>query len=238
MIRVLIVEDEASLARALLINLRARGFEVHTAQTGADGLAVLAAIQPEVVVLDLGLPDMDGAEVLTRVRAWNEVPVIVLSARATGSEKVKLLGLGADDYVTKPFDIDELVARISAAARRGELSAADPGPPKVFAQDFEVDLAGGQVTKGGLPVRVTPTEWHILEVLARHHDRLVTHQELLRSVWGEGYESESQYLRVYMASLRRKLERDSARPRCLMTEPGLGYRLDTEPRASPASSSP
>ena len=232
MIRVLVIEDAASLARALLINLRARGFDAHTAGTGADGLAVLAVVRPEVVVLDLGLPDMDGAEVLTRVRAWNAVPVIVLSARATGAEKVKLLGLGADDYVTKPFDIDELVARISAAARRAELSGADPGSPVVRAAAFDVDLAAGQVVRDGSAVRVTPTEWHILEVLARHHDRLVTQQDLLRSVWGEGYEKESQYLRVYMASLRRKLEPDPAHPRCLITEPGIGYRLVSTPTDS------
>lgn len=216
---VLVVEDDPTLARALLINLRARGFDTHTAATGGDGLAVLRRLRPDVVVLDLGLPDMDGAEVLLAARRWTQVPVIVLSARADSHEKVALLSIGADDYVTKPFGMDELVARILAAARRGPDPAANEVAPEFTTPDFTIDLAAATVTVGGTQVRVTPTEWRILQVLVQHSGALVPRADLLRAVWGEGYEREGHYLRVYVSQLRHKLEPDPAHPRYLITEP-------------------
>jgi two-component system KDP operon response regulator KdpE len=226
MTRVLVVDDEAALARALSINLRARGFEVATAADGRSALDLVARFHPEVVVLDLGLPDIDGLDVLEGIRGWSPVPVLVLSARTTGDEKVEALDRGADDYVTKPFDMNELLARIRAAARRGSLSGSDAAPDTVDVGTFAVDLAAGRVLRGDEPVRLTPTEYHLLEVLARNVGRLVPQQQLLREVWGPGYEKETHYLRVYVAQLRRKLEPDPAHPRHLVTEPGLGYRLD------------
>ena len=225
MTTVLLVEDEAALARALAINLKARGFDVHVAGTGRAALAQAASIHPDVVVLDLGLPDLDGVEVLHGIRGWSPVPVIVLSARSTGEEKVAALDAGADDYVTKPFEMNELLARIRAAARRGRISGA-PAVAVVETASFTVDLAAGQVRRDGEQVRLTPTEFHLLEVLARNVGRLVSRTQLLTDVWGPGYENEQHYLRVYVAQLRRKLEPDPAHPRHLVTEPGLGYRLD------------
>jgi two-component system KDP operon response regulator KdpE len=225
-IRVLVVDDETALARALAINLRARGIEVETASTGAMALEAVARFRPDVVVLDLGLPDMDGMDVLAGIRGWSPVPVIVLSARASGDDKVDALDVGADDYITKPFDMNELLARVRAAARRGALSGADAAPQVVDVGGFQVDLAAGRVTRGGEQVRLTPTEYHLLEVLVRHAGRLVPQQQLLREVWGPGYEKETHYLRVYVAQLRRKLEDDPAAPRHIITETGLGYRID------------
>ena len=192
---------------------------------GAHSTCV-AGFHPDVVVLDLGLPDLDGIEVLHGIRGWNPVPVVVLSARATSDEKVAALDAGADDYVTKPFEMNELLARVRAAVRRGAMAGGDAAPHVVDAGSFQVDLAAGIVTRNGGQVRLTPTEYHLLEVLARHVGRLVPQQQLLRDVWGPGYEKESHYLRVYMAQLRRKLEDDPAHPVHLITEPGLGYRLD------------
>jgi two-component system KDP operon response regulator KdpE len=225
MTAVLVVEDDVALARALAINLRARGFEVHLAGTGRAALTLAASAHPDVVVLDLGLPDLDGIEVLHGIRGWSAVPVVVLSARSTGEEKVAALDAGADDYVTKPFEMNELLARIRAAARRGAV-AGPASVPVVETATFTVDLAAGQVRRGGEQVRLTPTEFHVLEVLARNLGRLVPHSQLLTDVWGPGYENEQHYLRVYLAQLRRKLEADPAHPRHLITEPGLGYRLD------------
>jgi two-component system KDP operon response regulator KdpE len=229
MTRVLVVDDEAPLVRALAINLRARGFEVETAPDGTTALELVAKVRPDVVVLDLGLPDLDGLEVLAGIRGWSPVPVVVLSARTTGDEKVDALDAGADDYVTKPFDLNELVARVRAAARRGALSGSGEAPHVVDVGAFSVDLAAGRVLRDGAPVRLTPTEYHLLEVLVRNAGRLVPQQQLLREVWGPGYERETHYLRVYVAQLRRKLEPDPARPRHLVTEPGLGYRLEVAP---------
>lgn len=226
MTRVLVVDDEAALARALAINLRARGFEVETAGTGAGALEMVPRFRPDVVLLDLGLPDLDGLEVLAGIRGWSPVPVIVVSARASGDDKVDALDVGADDYVTKPFDMNELTARVRAAARRGALSGSGTAPQLVDVGGFQVDLAAGRVTRDGRQVRLTPTEYHLLEVLVRHAGRLVPQQQLLRDVWGPGYEKETHYLRVYVAQLRRKLEDDPARPRHIITEPGLGYRLE------------
>lgn len=226
MTRVLVVDDDMALSRALAINLRARGYEVSVASDGRAALDVLARFHPEVVILDLGLPDLDGIEVLHGIRGWNQVPVVVLSARTTSDEKVDALDAGADDYITKPFEMNELLARIRAAARRGTINAVSDGRGVVATAGFTVDLAAGVVTRGGEQVRLTPTEYHLLEVLARNLGRLVPHAQLLKEVWGPAYEKESNYLRVYTAQLRRKLEDDASHPVHIITEPGLGYRLD------------
>jgi two-component system KDP operon response regulator KdpE len=226
MSRVLVVDDDVALARALAINLKARGYEVATAATGRQALDALARVHPDVVVLDLGLPDLDGIEVLHGIRGWNAVPVVVLSARTTSDEKVEALDAGADDYVTKPFEMNELLARLRAAVRRGAVGAADGTPVVVETSSFTIDLSSAVVSREGEQVRLTPTEYHLLEVLARNVGRLVPQQQLLTEVWGPGYERETHYLRVYVGQLRRKLEDDPASPRHLVTEPGLGYRLD------------
>ena len=226
MTRVLVVDDDVALARALAINLRARGYDVATAGTGRQALDALARIHPAVVVLDLGLPDLDGIEVLHGIRGWNSVPVVVLSARTTSDEKVEALDAGADDYVTKPFEMNELLARLRAAVRRGATAGSTGAPVVVETDGFTVDLSSAVVTRGGQQVRLTPTEYHLLEVLARNVGRLVPQQQLLNEVWGPGYERETHYLRVYVGQLRRKLEDDPASPRHIVTEPGLGYRLD------------
>lgn len=226
MTRVLVVDDDVALARALAINLRARGYDVAVAATGREALDTLARVHPDVVVLDLGLPDLDGLEVLRGIRGWNQVPVVVLSARTTSDEKVDALDAGADDYVTKPFEMNELLARIRAAVRRAGASAGTDAAAVVETSSFTIDLSAGVVTRDGQQVRLTPTEYHLLEVLARNVGRLVPQQQLLRDVWGPGYEKESHYLRVYVAQLRRKLEADPSAPQHLITEAGLGYRLD------------
>jgi two-component system, OmpR family, KDP operon response regulator KdpE len=222
MTRVLVIDDEAPILRALRINLTARKFEVSTAADGASGLAAMARDRPDVLILDLGLPDMDGTDVIRGVRGWTTTPIIVLSAWGQESQKVAALDAGADDYVTKPFGMDELLARLRAAVRR-----ASPAPeaPVVSTGDFTVDLADKRVTRDGQDVRLTPTEWQLLEVLVRHSGRLVTQRQLLAEVWGPGYQKEAHYLRVYMANLRRKLEPDPSAPRYLLTEPGMGYRF-------------
>ncbi len=223
--RVLVVDDDVGLARALDINLRAHGYQVVVAHGGRQALAEAARSHPAVVVLDLGLPDMDGVEVLEGIRSWSTVPVIVLSARATSAEKVEALDAGADDYVTKPFGMEELLARIRVAVRRAT-------PPtgleleSVTTDDFTVDLAARRVLRDGQPVRLTPTEWALLEVLIRHIGKLVPQRHLLVEVWGPAYEQETHYLRVYLAQLRRKLEPDPAHPRYLITEAGMGYRFE------------
>jgi len=222
--RVLVVDDEAGLARALAINLRARNYEVEVAPDGRTGLELAARTHPDVVVLDLGLPDMDGVEVVAGLRGWTQIPIIVLSARAMSEDKVEALDAGADDYVTKPFGMDELLARLRAAVRRGQ--ATEHGEPVVETASFTVDLAAKRVHRDGVDVRLTPTEWHLLEVLAKSIGRLVPQRQLLREVWGPAYDKETHYLRVYLAQLRRKLEPDPSHPRHLITEPGMGYRLE------------
>jgi two-component system, OmpR family, KDP operon response regulator KdpE len=222
MTRVLVIDDEAPILRALKINLTARKYEVSTAADGASGLAAMARERPDVLILDLGLPDMDGTEVIKGVRGWTSTPIIVLSAWGQESQKVAALDAGADDYVTKPFGMDELLARLRAAVRR---ASPAPDEPVVTTAEFTVDLARKRVTKGGIDVRLTPTEWQVLEVLVRNADRLVTQRQLLAEVWGPGYQNEANYLRVYMANLRRKLEPDPSAPRYLLTEPGMGYRF-------------
>lgn len=221
--RVLIVEDEPALARALAVTLRAHRYETAVARTGAAALDAVASWHPDLVVLDLGLPDLDGMDVLRTVRGWSQVPVVVLSARGTSDDKVEALDAGADDYVTKPFGMDELLARLRAAARRGR---ADETPPVVETAAFTVDLAERRVRRAdGQDVRLTPTEWHMLEVLARHVGKVVGRRELLQELRGPVLDRETHYLRVYVAQLRRKLEPDPAHPRHLITEPGRGYRL-------------
>jgi two-component system KDP operon response regulator KdpE len=222
--RVLVVDDEPQLLRALRINLRARQYEVDTADTGAGALAAVARTPPDLVVLDLGLPDLDGVEVIRGLRGWTSVPIIVLSGRADSSDKVHALDAGADDYVTKPFGVDELLARIRAVTRR--LASPSESPSSVEIGQYTVDMADHVVRprEGGDPVHLTPTEWHLLELLVRHPGKLVSQRQLLAEVWGPQYSTETHYLRQYLGQLRRKLEDDPARPRHLLTEPGMGYR--------------
>ena len=223
MTRVLVVDDEPQILRALRINLTARGYEVSAAADGRTALDLAASKHPDVVVLDLGLPDIDGVEVIRGLRGWTQLPIIVLSARQDSDEKVLALDAGADDYVTKPFGMDELLARLRAAVRRG---APVEGEAVVEAGSFTVDLGARRTSVAGVEVRLTPTEWHVLEVLVRHSGRLVTQRQLLKEVWGPAYEKESNYLRVYLAQLRRKLEPDPSRPRHLLTVAGQGYRFE------------
>jgi two-component system KDP operon response regulator KdpE len=221
--RVLVVDDEPQLLRALRINLRARGYEVTTAGSGGDALRLATAHVPDIVILDLGLPDMDGTEVVSGLRGWTEVPILVLSGRSDSADKVDALDAGADDYVTKPFGMDELLARLRAMTRRGG-SADDV--PVVRVGEATVDLARRTVTRGDVDIRLTPTEWHLLEVLVRHPGQLLSRRRLLAEVWGPGYETAQGNLRLYMGQLRRKLERDAARPVHLVNEPGMGYRFE------------
>ncbi|GAA3235161.1 response regulator [Streptomyces lavendulae] len=227
MTRVLVVEDEPQIVRALVINLKARRYEVDAAADGAQALELAAARHPDVVVLDLGLPDMDGVEVIKGLRGWTRVPILVLSARHSSDEKVEALDAGADDYVTKPFGMDELLARLRAAVRRAEPTAgAGEDEVVVETEGFTVDLAAKKAVREGRDVRLTPTEWHLLEVLVRNGGKLVSQKQLLQEVWGPSYGTETNYLRVYMAQLRRKLEADPSHPRHFITEPGMGYRFE------------
>ncbi|WP_212912074.1 response regulator [Streptomyces sp. TS71-3] len=225
--RVLVVEDDPQLVRALRINLQVRTFEVQEARDGRTALRLAAAHEPDVIVLDLGLPDMDGVDVIRGLRrSPSQVPILVLSARHTSEDKVRALDAGADDYVTKPFSMDELLARLRAATRRRQSPAESDEAVTVTTDEFTIDLAAKKVHRGGRTVRLTPTEWHLLEILVDNPGRLVTQRRLLQEVWGPTYAAHSNYLRVYMAQLRRKLERDPARPRYLITEPGMGYRFE------------
>ncbi len=220
---VLVVDDDPTILRTLRINLRARNYEVEAVTNATDALSAFSDAAPDVVVLDLGLPDLDGIEVLRRIRATSRVPVIVLSARQDSDDKVEALDEGADDYVTKPFGMDELMARIRAAIRRGGEPLTSTRP---FAcGHFTLDFDALRCEVNGTEVHLTPTEWRLLAELARHEGRVVPHQNLLRAAWGPSYGRESNYLRVYSSQLRRKLEPDPARPQHLITEPGIGYRL-------------
>ncbi|MBO9523548.1 MAG: response regulator [Nocardioidaceae bacterium] len=223
MTRVLVVDDEPQLLRALGINLRARRYEVTTAATGAEALRAAAAHPPDVVVLDLGLPDMDGTEVVAGLRGWTDVPILVLSGRTDSADKVDALDAGADDYVTKPFGMDELLARLRAMLRR---SLGREELPSVSFGEVSVDLAAHKVVRAGEEVRLTPTEWHLLEVLVRNPGRLMSQKQLLLEVWGPGYETARGNLRLYMGQLRKKLETDASRPVHLLNEPGMGYRFE------------
>jgi two-component system, OmpR family, KDP operon response regulator KdpE len=241
--RVLIVDDEPQILRALRINLRVREYQVDVAATGTEALEMAARHPPDLVILDLGLPDLDGVEVIEGLRGWTKAPIIVLSGRADSTDKVQALDAGADDYITKPFGVEELLARMRVAVRH----AGTPGDlPRIRLGDLIVDLAAKRVTRlrqapvpaGGGPVgaegqaddiRLTPTEWHLLEVLLRNPGKLLSRNQLLTEVWGPGYADATGNLRLYMAQLRRKLEPDPARPRWLITEPGMGYRYQPGP---------
>ena len=232
MTRVLVVDDEPQILRALTINLKARHYEVITADTGADALASAAAHPPDLVILDLGLPDLDGVDVVRGLRGWCTAPIIILSGRTDSADKVDALDAGADDYLTKPFGVDELMARLRAVSRRA--TPAENNPIVTFGI-ATVDLPARRVTitdgASPLEVRLTPTEWHLLEVLLRHPGKLISQRQLLTEVWGPGYETASGNLRLYMAQLRRKLEADPGRPRHLLTEPGMGYRFQPNEQA-------
>jgi two-component system KDP operon response regulator KdpE len=222
--RVLVVDDEPQIRRALAVNLRARGYEVDLAETGEQALELAARHHPDVVVLDLGLPGIGGVEVIEGLRGWSRVPVIVLSVREAESDKVAALDAGADDYVTKPFGMDELLARLRSALRR---AAPAEEEAVVTTPDFAIDLAAKRVVNAtGEEVRLTPTEWQIVEVLVQHRGKLVAQKQLLQEVWGPAYEKETNYLRVFMAQVRRKLEPNPSAPRYFITEPGMGYRFE------------
>jgi two-component system, OmpR family, KDP operon response regulator KdpE len=223
MSRILVVEDDERLRRALSINLKARGYAVEAVGDGASALHAAAAQPPDLAIVDLGLPDIDGAEVVAGLRGWTALPIIILSARDNQGDKVDALDAGADDYLTKPFGMDELLARIRAALRR---ASSAPGQPVVDAGELRIDLAAKRILREDAEVRLTPTEWHLLEALVRRPGQLVPGAQLLREIWGPAYTEETQYLRVYIAQLRRKLEVDPARPTHLITEPGLGYRFE------------
>jgi len=230
--RVLVVDDEPQLLRAMRITLQARGYDVRTAATGRKALSEAAALHPDIVVLDLGLPDLDGVDVITAIRGWSTVPIIVLSGRTSGGDKVAALDAGADDYVTKPFGVEELLARIRAVTRRR--STAEDGSSTVDLGAYQVDLAGkrvyprpadGETQPPAGDVRLTPTEWRLLEALIRHPGKLVSQRQLITEVWGPAYTDDTSSLRLYVNRLRRKLEPDPSRPRHLLTEPGMGYRF-------------
>jgi two-component system, OmpR family, KDP operon response regulator KdpE len=226
---ILIVEDEAELVRALRINLRARQYEVMTAGTGREALAVAASHPPEAIILDLGLPDIDGTEVIVELRRWYHAPIIVLSGRTSPGDKIGALDVGADDYVTKPFAMAELLARLRAVLRREEGETSPGQPRQAVIGQWLIDLTAHQVTRAaageaGETLRLTPTEWRLLEILLQRPGQLVGSAQLLTAVWGPGFQQRTNYLRFHMARLRRKLEDIPARPRHLLTEPGMGYR--------------
>lgn len=223
MTRILVVDDEPQIVRALRINLVARRYEVDTAPDGATALRAASRHHPDLVVLDLGLPDMEGTDVIRGLRGWTTIPIIVLSGRAGSGDKVDALDAGADDYITKPFGVEELLARIRAVTRR--IQPAGETPPVATIGRHSIDLAARSITGGTSDVRLSPTEWQLLEHLLRHPGKLLSHRALLHDVWGPQYSTETNYLRQYMARLRRKLETDPAHPRHLLTEPGMGYRF-------------
>ena len=231
MTRVLVVDDEPQIVRALRINLVARSYDVTTATDGRHALTAAAQEHPDVVVLDLGLPDLDGVDVVRSLREWSSVPILILSGRMNSAEKIRALDAGADDYVTKPFNVGELVARVRAVTRRGNPAES---APSARAGDVLIDLQAHRVSRDGTngdeptEIRLTPTEWHLLETLVRNPGRLVTQRELIRAIRGPHYDDAAHYLRQYMAQLRRKIEPDPSRPRHLLTEPGMGYRFQPD----------
>lgn len=230
--RILLADDDRQMVRALSISLGAQGYEVITAHDGKQALDAATHQHPELIVLDLGMPGLTGVEVITAVRGWSEMPVLVISGRAESWDKVEALDAGADDYVTKPFAIDELLARVRALARR--ITPAGGEAPTMSFGDVRVDLANRQVLKAGKPVRLTPTEWRLLEELLRHPGRLITRETLLTAVWGPLYTTDSGYLRLYMSQLRKKLEPEPSHPKHLLTEAGMGYRFVIDPTSTPA----
>jgi two-component system KDP operon response regulator KdpE len=225
---VLLVEDEPQMRRFLRAALTSHDYRLVEAGTGKEGIAQASARNPDVILLDLGLPDRDGLEVARDLREWSTTPIIVLSARGREQDKVAALDLGADDYLTKPFGVDELLARIRVALRHASRPAGAPTDPVFELGDVRVDLARREVTRAGTPVHLTPTEYKLLALLIRHAGKVLTHRQLLKEVWGVNYVDQSHYVRVYMAQLRQKLEGDAARPRLILTEPGVGYRLRAE----------
>ncbi len=224
---IVLIEDEPQIRRFLRASIGALGYRLFEAATGEDGIVEAATRQPDVVVLDLGLPDVDGLAVIKRIREWSTVPIIVLSARGQEQDKIAALDAGADDYVAKPFAVGELLARIRVALRH-TARVGGPGETTFAVGELQVDLARRHVTVAGKEIRLTPIEYRLFTTLVRHAGKVLTHRQLLREVWGPSHEQEAHYLRVYMAQLRRKLEADPARPRYLLTEPGVGYRLAAE----------
>jgi two-component system, OmpR family, KDP operon response regulator KdpE len=231
--RILVVDDEPQIRKALSVNLTARGYDVDTADTGEEALARAAAHLPDLVLLDIGLPGIDGIAVVEGLRGWTSVPIIMLSVRDAEEDKVRALDAGADDYVTKPFGMNEVLARLRAALRRHH---PEPEQPVVTTDAFALDLAQRVARlQDGTAVHLTPTEWEIVDALVRHPGRLVTQRHLLQQVWGPQYERETNYLRVHLAAIRKKLEPEPGRPRFFVTEPGIGYRFELEPPAPSAS---
>lgn len=227
MTTILVVDDEPQIARTLRINLTARGYDVLVAHDGISALRAATDRKPDLVVLDLGLPDIDGTTVIERLRRWTTTPIVVLSARTDMMDKVHALDAGADDYITKPFGMDELLARLRAAIRRTSTGGPGGEESTVETDTFTIDLAAKKVHRGDVTVHLTPTEWGILEILVRNKGKLISQKQLLRDVWGPEHQGQTHYLRVYLAQLRRKLEPDPARPRYLITEAGLGYRFES-----------
>jgi two-component system, OmpR family, KDP operon response regulator KdpE len=225
---ILLIEDEPPMRRFLRAALGAHAYRLVEATTARDGLAQAASRNPDVILLDLGLPDRDGLEVARELREWSTTPIIVLSARGREQDKVAALDLGADDYLTKPFGVEELLARIRVALRHAALPPGAPPEPMFQAGDVRVDLVRREVRRGDQEVHLTPTEYKLLTLLVRHAGKVLTHRQLLKEVWGTNFADQSHYVRVYMAQLRQKLEADPARPRLLVTEPGVGYRLKAE----------
>ena len=223
-LRVLVVDDEPAIRRFLRASLGAQGYTVMEASCGEDALKTVAINHPEIVILDLGLPDIDGVEVTRRLREWTQIPIIILSVREQEGDKIAALDAGADDYLTKPFGMGELMARMRVALRR---SAQTTEEPIYQIDELKVDLARRQVSVAGQDISLTPTEYDLLRVLAQHAGKVITHHQLLRMVWGDAYQTETHLLRVNMSNLRRKIEPDPARPRYILTEPGVGYRLKT-----------
>jgi two-component system KDP operon response regulator KdpE len=222
---ILVVDDELPIRRFLRISLETNNYRVYEAETGRAGLAAAAQVRPEVIILDMNLPDMEGVEVVRRLREWTATPVIILSVRDADRDKVAALDAGADDYLTKPFSTDELLARLRVARRHSQPATTDP---VLTFGDIQIDLARRVVTRGGEPVKLTPTEYALLRLLAQHAGRVLTHRLILKEVWGTQYVDETHYLRVYFAQLRQKLEANPALPRLIITEPGVGYRLVVE----------
>lgn len=233
--RVLVVDDDARLRKTLEINLRARGYTADLAATGEAALHLAASQHPDVIILDLGLPGIDGLDVIAGVRGWSNVPIVVLSGRETEAMKVKALDLGADDYLTKPFGMDELFARLRAATRRAVLPEGDP---VLITPDFTIDFAAKRVVRDEETIRLTPRQWHIVEVLVRNQGRLVSYAQLLHEVWGPGYRTETNYLRVFMTQIRQRLEPEPSAPRYFLTEPGMGYRFEGDGGGSAAPPGP
>ena len=229
--KILVVDDEPQIRRALATNLRARGYLVELAEDGERALLLAADTHPDLVILDLGLPGMDGIEVVRAIRGWSSVPIVVLSVRDGENDKVDALDAGADDYVTKPFGMNELLARMRAALRRHQ----PPGheEPVLETPDFTIDLAGKRITQRGQEVSLTPIEWGLVENLVRNRGKLITQRHLLHEVWGPSYDTETNYLRVHFANIRRKLEPDPSRPRYFITEPGMGYRFESGQQQGP-----